>query len=167
MEERYIELAEKNVEDERAFGLLEVRSQLAAEYHEDFDGKHCLDCEIDIPEARLKDGKIRCTKCQSIREDKIKRGIWVEPNQPKPRERPAYMDTVVTEIRSHEATAAKNELTRVVEQLARNVNEKADRAAAIAAANRPQQKSTAARKPLVKQPGSAPDNPSPPAKGDK
>lgn len=137
MEERYIELAEKNVEDEREFGLLAVRRNLVAEFHEDFDGVHCMECDVAIPKLRLDDGKIRCTACQSIRESNIKRGIWVSRNQVKPVLRPAYMDSVVTDIRNNEARAANNELTRVMEQLARNVNLKSEKVAAIAVANKP------------------------------
>jgi len=35
------------------------------EYHPDFDGVHCIECDEEIPEARLKLQKIRCIHCQS------------------------------------------------------------------------------------------------------
>lgn len=37
--------------------------------HPDFDGVHCIDCEIDIPQLRLNMGADRCTECQEM-EDK-------------------------------------------------------------------------------------------------
>lgn len=125
VEERYIEMAEKIVESERDFGLTQVRSQLKAEYHIDFDNINCLECNNPMPQARLDYGKIRCTVCQTNREYNIKRGIAVEPNQFPPPDRPKYLDTVAIETREHENTSAKLELKRVVEKLARNVNQKA------------------------------------------
>ncbi|MFN9030129.1 MAG: TraR/DksA C4-type zinc finger protein [Betaproteobacteria bacterium] len=56
-------------EAERAGGI--AANSIAAnrvEEHPDFDGKHCVDCEIEIPEARLAMGKVRCVDCQSLRE---------------------------------------------------------------------------------------------------
>ena len=35
------------------------------EYDPDFDGVHCIDCDREIPEARLKQHKIRCVSCKS------------------------------------------------------------------------------------------------------
>lgn len=35
------------------------------EYHPEFDGVHCIECDEEIPQARLKLQKIRCIHCQS------------------------------------------------------------------------------------------------------
>ena len=35
------------------------------ETHPDFDGTHCVECDIDIPLARLKMHKVRCVDCQN------------------------------------------------------------------------------------------------------
>lgn len=40
------------------------KEKLAPETHPDFDGETCIDCGNDIPEVRLKMGKIRCVPCQ-------------------------------------------------------------------------------------------------------
>lgn len=37
----------------------------APESHPDFDGLHCVECGNEIPEQRLKNGRVRCTYCQS------------------------------------------------------------------------------------------------------
>lgn len=39
---------------------------LKAQTHPDFDGEHCIDCEVEIPAARLKWGRVRCTACEEI-----------------------------------------------------------------------------------------------------
>jgi len=44
------------------------------ETHPDFDGENCLTCGIEIPEARLKMGRIRCVDCQTQLEKLLKRG---------------------------------------------------------------------------------------------
>lgn len=48
--------------------LAEVRAKVAPETHPDFDGKHCVECEDDIPPARLALGKVRCVQCQTDKE---------------------------------------------------------------------------------------------------
>ena len=45
---------------------------LAPQTHPDFDGKHCIDCEVEIPAQRLAWGRVRCTDCESILELKKK-----------------------------------------------------------------------------------------------
>lgn len=45
---------------------------LKAQTHPDFDGLHCVDCDVEIPEQRLKWGRVRCTACESVRELKKK-----------------------------------------------------------------------------------------------
>lgn len=41
------------------------KEKLIPETHPDFDGKHCIECDTDIPDLRLGMGKIRCVDCQS------------------------------------------------------------------------------------------------------
>lgn len=43
--------------------------------HPDFDGKHCLDCEDELPQVRLAYGRIRCTPCQIAEDTRLKRGL--------------------------------------------------------------------------------------------
>ena len=86
MEEKDLEMAEKMVEQEKESSMAAVRMQLDPEYHEDFDGKNCVDCVSNpVGKERLAMGRIRCVHCQTIREKKIAMGIWVEPNQYRPR----------------------------------------------------------------------------------
>lgn len=94
MEERDLEMAEKMVDQERESSMAAVRRSLAAEYHEDFDGETCMDCPNPVGVERLKMNKIRCVHCQTIREQKIARGIYVEPNGFKPKERPVLPELV-------------------------------------------------------------------------
>ena len=85
MEERDIEMAEKLVEQERESSLALVRSSLEPEYHPDFDGESCVACGNPVGSERLDMGRIRCVECQTVREQKRSRGIWVEPDPPRPR----------------------------------------------------------------------------------
>ena len=48
-----------------AQALANHRQKIAPETHPDFDGEHCVDCDILIPEGRLKLFKVRCVDCQS------------------------------------------------------------------------------------------------------
>lgn len=41
--------------------------------HPDFDGKHCVECEIVIPKLRLDAGRVRCVECQEEIENESKR----------------------------------------------------------------------------------------------
>lgn len=69
MDEWMFEKALRLQEAERAGGI--AANSIAAnrvEEHPDFDGKHCVDCEIEIPEVRLAMGKVRCVDCQSLLE---------------------------------------------------------------------------------------------------
>ena len=69
-DERYLEVSEELVEKITADSLAKVRAAAHArecdkpEYVEVFDGTHCIDCEIEIPEARLAVGRVRCMDCQ-------------------------------------------------------------------------------------------------------
>lgn len=48
------------------------KEKVAPEKHPDFDGTHCVDCDIEIPQLRLTMGKVRCVDCQEILEKKNK-----------------------------------------------------------------------------------------------
>lgn len=48
-----------------ADALRDARRKAQPETHPDFDGKHCVDCGDEIPEARLALGRVRCIECQS------------------------------------------------------------------------------------------------------
>lgn len=41
--------------------------------HPDFDGQHCIECEIQIPLLRLQAGRIRCVDCQEEIENEDRR----------------------------------------------------------------------------------------------
>lgn len=45
------------------------------ETHPDFDGEHCVDCEVEIPVKRLELYKVRCVSCQELLENKGRRGL--------------------------------------------------------------------------------------------
>lgn len=63
---QYQQLIEQNIIHEKAKALFK------AEYHPDFDGEHCIDCDIEIPERRLQMGRIRCIECQEAIEKREK-----------------------------------------------------------------------------------------------
>jgi RNA polymerase-binding transcription factor DksA len=48
--------------------LREQRAKVMPETHPDFDGAHCIDCEDEVPAARLSWGRIRCVGCQEHKE---------------------------------------------------------------------------------------------------
>ena len=54
---------------QRAYEL-NARGKSGPESHPDFDGRHCVGeaCGEEIPEARLKMGKVRCRDCQELKE---------------------------------------------------------------------------------------------------
>ena len=57
-QEQWIQLAEQASYQERA------RKANAPEFDPEFDGVHCIECDAEIPAARLKLHKIRCVDCQ-------------------------------------------------------------------------------------------------------
>lgn len=44
------------------------------ETHPEFDGKHCVDCDTEIPLKRLELHRVRCVDCQSLLEERRARG---------------------------------------------------------------------------------------------
>lgn len=50
-----------------------ARQMARPETHPDFDGLHCVDCDDEIPEFRLKIGRVRCVDCQQAIEDERRR----------------------------------------------------------------------------------------------
>lgn len=41
-----------------------ARKAIAPETHPEFDGIHCVECGEEIPDVRLRLGKVRCVECQ-------------------------------------------------------------------------------------------------------
>ena len=72
MDESFIERAEELERAEREEALRKAARACAPEFHQFFDGKHCIedDCGEEIPPGRLALGKIRCVTCQWIKERK-------------------------------------------------------------------------------------------------
>lgn len=70
MDESFIERAEELERAERDEALRKASRACAPEFHENFDGTHCIedDCGEVIPPGRLALGKIRCVTCQELRE---------------------------------------------------------------------------------------------------
>ncbi len=57
---------------DRETAISAIRSKAGPEFHEDFESPFCLDCDGEIPEARLALGKIRCVGCQTAVEKQNK-----------------------------------------------------------------------------------------------
>lgn len=58
---------------EQAAIQMRARALAKPESHPDFDGEHCVDCDVEIPIQRLNLGRVRCVDCQQFIEDKQKR----------------------------------------------------------------------------------------------
>jgi hypothetical protein len=76
--ERYLEVSEELVEMQTADALR--KTQAAATQRQcdgplgaDFDGEHCIDCDIELPQVRLNYGYVRCTHCQEAADRAAKR----------------------------------------------------------------------------------------------
>lgn len=52
-----------------------ARGKSAPETHPEFNGTDCVDCEDQIPVARLVLGKVRCVECQEELERRQVRGL--------------------------------------------------------------------------------------------
>ena len=65
MDEAYLELAEATTEHQRNAALAAAAAATQAQSHPDFDGTHCIDCEVHMPLQRLAMGRIRCVPCQT------------------------------------------------------------------------------------------------------
>lgn len=50
--------------------LARQADKMAPQTHPDFDGAHCLDCGVPMPATRLIASRIRCTECETIKEQK-------------------------------------------------------------------------------------------------
>jgi len=57
-----------------ADALQSVRDNLQEAPAPNFDGKTCVECAEDIPQARLALGKVRCVLCQETIENRSK--LW-------------------------------------------------------------------------------------------
>lgn len=58
---------------EQAAISLRARELNRPETHPDFDGVHCVECDIDMPPERLALRRIRCVDCQTFLEEEKKR----------------------------------------------------------------------------------------------
>lgn len=70
MDEWMFERAEQLAQADRDEALRRARAAAGAESHPNFDGKRCVECEDDIPAARIALGKVRCVWCQGRRDRK-------------------------------------------------------------------------------------------------
>lgn len=64
----YIDDAQAVNELHQHVSLLNQSTKVLPEKHPDFDGEHCVDCEVEIPKERLAWGRIRCADCQEFKE---------------------------------------------------------------------------------------------------
>lgn len=63
-----VDIAQEVNEFHQERSLADARAKVAPESDPRFDGKHCVECEEEIPPARLAMGKVRCVVCQSDQE---------------------------------------------------------------------------------------------------
>ncbi len=60
----YIDDAQAVNELHQEVSLHNQRLKVAPEQHPDFDGVHCVDCEIELHVVRIQMGRVRCVDCQ-------------------------------------------------------------------------------------------------------
>lgn len=65
MNEKDLELADALAQAQRDNGIANSKRAMAPQRHPNFDGLHCVDCEVEIPAARLAMHRVRCTGCQA------------------------------------------------------------------------------------------------------
>lgn len=68
MDEKYMELAGDLELRQREVAQAEAARLSARQHHPDFDGKHCIACDDEIPAGRLELGRIYCVHCQEEKE---------------------------------------------------------------------------------------------------
>lgn len=61
-------------DQEEAYRSAAIRAASGSlrESHPEFDGATCLDCSDEMPVERLKLGRIRCVRCQTLLEKRRK-----------------------------------------------------------------------------------------------
>ena len=59
-----VDLAQMQAQNEIDSLLAAHKEKMKPETHPDFDGEHCVDCDVEIPKVRLDMGKVRCVDCQ-------------------------------------------------------------------------------------------------------
>jgi hypothetical protein len=71
-----LDMASQLQEQQNEQALERMRAVPKVQTHPDFDGEHCVECEVDMPTERLAAGRVRCTICESAIEVKLKfRGV--------------------------------------------------------------------------------------------
>lgn len=69
--ERSADILEQAEETTTVFtqaAIATARDALEPETHPNFDGSNCVDCEDEIPAARLALRRVRCIRCQETKE---------------------------------------------------------------------------------------------------
>jgi hypothetical protein len=71
--ERYLEVSEALIalQTDDAIRKAQVAArarQCDGPLGEGFDGEHCIECDIELPQVRINYGCVRCTSCQSFTE---------------------------------------------------------------------------------------------------
>ena len=61
-----LDMASQLQEQQNEQAIARVRQSDKPQSHPDFDGEHCVDCDIEMPELRLSMHRIRCTSCESV-----------------------------------------------------------------------------------------------------
>lgn len=60
----YIDDAQAVNELHQEVSLHNQSLKVAPEQHPDFDGVHCVDCEVELHVVRIQMGRVRCVDCQ-------------------------------------------------------------------------------------------------------
>lgn len=62
---RQSEANEQALARQRAAESARIRATQIAINDGDFDGEHCMECEVELPEQRIADHRMLCTACQT------------------------------------------------------------------------------------------------------
>ena len=65
MDEYQLEMAEHLAEVQRLAAVDAAARSVAPEQHPGFNGTDCVECDTEIPAARLAMGRVRCVSCQT------------------------------------------------------------------------------------------------------
>ncbi len=67
-----LDMASQLQEQQNEQAIDRMRAIPKVQTHPDFDGAHCVECEVDMPAERLAAGRVRCTACETVVEAKLK-----------------------------------------------------------------------------------------------
>ena len=69
------DLADVTIAEHLERSLQQQVGKSAPEFHPEFDGTNCVECDEEIHPARLQLGRVRCITCQEMLEHRARLGL--------------------------------------------------------------------------------------------